>query len=513
MFSNKDLEIFKIESESNDHIVLKHIDIDNGYKLIISISKFYPEKYGNYIFYNLSYYDYIPSDENSFNLNKRSCWCDEIANEVIGFGNSPIELQIQDNIFNYKRDLFNITKNLLLIHPSLINIKQVYIKSIVNMFKEIYNYKSKNEYLLNNNNYCNKNICKTLMNAANFKNTLNKENRFIINNNLFDIEPLFLYKLSLYKLREKENLNEYINSDINFIDNRVDKIIIIRRFLINIVKEIPKIYSEVNLEFNKDNKLIFFNFLSNKDKNKIDNVFNVDKLYNIPIIFFYDYFIEDFNTKINNNKRNRDKLFNKYLKNDKSNLISTFCFIYNLDDTNKFKLFLVHFNHITGKIDNFLDFNSFESNSDFKYKNINNLKLLSVIFKELESRHKNLIDVKSNKFVKLREIVPDKNEELLNVQLSITILNNNKDKVKKTLNIYKLIKKNIKDFNYISYYLNVNFSLFDFNNKNISYFLKDFLFVYRNKNNKNVKIKEIIINYNKLVQSRNRNLNKNKSKL
>jgi hypothetical protein len=72
MISNKDLEIFRIESESNDHIVLKHIDIDNGYKLIISISKFYPEKYGNYIFYNLSYYEYFPTYDNSFILIKQN---------------------------------------------------------------------------------------------------------------------------------------------------------------------------------------------------------------------------------------------------------------------------------------------------------------------------------------------------------------------------------------------------------------------------------------------------------
>jgi hypothetical protein len=348
------------------------------------------------------------------------------------------------------------------------------------------------------------------MNVANLKDNLNRKNRFIIYNNLFDIDPLFLYKL---KDKNKNNLNDYINNDLNEINYKNDNNIKIKRLLINIVKEIPIIYNEVNLEFNKNNKLIYFNILSNKNKNKIENVFKVDKLYNIPIIFFYNYFIEDFNTKIINNKRDRDKLFNKYLKNGKSNLISTFCFIYILDDNNKYKLFLIHFNHITGKIDHYLDFNLIEFNSDFKYEkyeDINKLKLLSFIFKELKTRHINLIDVKNNKFVKLREILPDKNDELLilNVQLSITILNNNKNKIKKTLNIYKLINKNIKDFNKFSSYLNVNFSFFDFNNKNISFFLKDFLFVYRNKNNSNVNINNIIINYNKLVQSRYRNFNK-----
>ena len=48
--TNKDLEIFRIKSESTDHIVLSHIDMDNWYRIDVSISKFNPDLFGNYIF-------------------------------------------------------------------------------------------------------------------------------------------------------------------------------------------------------------------------------------------------------------------------------------------------------------------------------------------------------------------------------------------------------------------------------------------------------------------------------
>ena len=61
-------------------------------------------------------------------------------------------------------------------------------------------------------------------------------------------------------------------------------------------------------------------------------------------------------------KTNNEKIFKIYLNNNKINLISTFCFVYNLDNTFKNKLYLLHFNHITGKIDYYVDYYSFKIN-------------------------------------------------------------------------------------------------------------------------------------------------------
>ena len=67
-------------------------------------------------------------------------------------------------------------------------------------------------------------------------------------------------------------------------------------------------------------------------------------------------------TKMNIIKTNNEKIFKIYLNNNKINLISTFCFVYNLDNTFKNKLYLLHFNHITGKIDYYVDYYSFKIN-------------------------------------------------------------------------------------------------------------------------------------------------------
>ena len=67
-------------------------------------------------------------------------------------------------------------------------------------------------------------------------------------------------------------------------------------------------------------------------------------------------------TKMNIIKTNNEKIFKIYLNNNKINLISTFCFVYNLDNTFKNKLYLLHFNNITVKIDYYVNYYSFKIN-------------------------------------------------------------------------------------------------------------------------------------------------------
>ena len=91
-------------------------------------------------------------------------------------------------------------------------------------------------------------------------------------------------------------------------------------------------------------------------------------------------------------KTNNEKIFKIYLNNNKINLISTFCFVYNLDNTFKNKLYLLHFNHITGKIDFYIDFYTYKLNKLEKpsQKKYNSLKLLDLILFNLENNHKNI---------------------------------------------------------------------------------------------------------------------------
>ena len=99
------------------------------------------------------------------------------------------------------------------------------------------------------------------------------------------------------------------------------------------------------------------------------------------------------------------------------------------------------------------------------------------------------------------------------VQLSMSVLNNfyNNGPVYNTFNSKNLFEMSKRNFKFLSDKLNISISLIDFNDKNLPFFLKDFLFIYRNKNNCKVKIDDIIFNYNKLIESRHRKIIKYKS--
>ena len=92
--TNKDLEIFRLKSESTDHIVLSHVDMVNWYMIEVSISKFNPDLFGNYIFYNLMFYERKPGFNTEFYLSNSIRWADEITVDDIYKEYSPLKLKI-----------------------------------------------------------------------------------------------------------------------------------------------------------------------------------------------------------------------------------------------------------------------------------------------------------------------------------------------------------------------------------------------------------------------------------
>nr|YP_010991001.1 hypothetical protein UYP79_mgp062 [Pappia fissilis]WOX61274.1 hypothetical protein [Pappia fissilis] len=510
--TNKDLEIFRLKSESTDHIVLSHIDMDNCYMIEVSISKFNPDLFGNYIFYNLMYYEREPGFKTDFYFSKSIRWADEITVDEIYKEYSPLKLKLQSHYLDYTRDFNNIDLNLLLIHPSLIKTK--YIRSFSTIYNDIYKDNSNLETIINNND-CRKMICKVLMQVYKIKHSLSLQNRFIIKNELFEIDPVFINNLIKKDNREinfvnllpksikKQNCKQDINNDMNLTMHSKDKIIQMKRLFIFKIKKKTKVNHIAIFDFNKDNKTLNFKTVLENKKDKYKNILFNDKLYNIPDFFFSNHFKENFDSKINQNKTDKDKIFKNYLNNNQVNLISTFCFVYNLDQTFKNKLYLLHFNHITGKIDFYLDYYSFKliKLEKTSHKNYNSLKLFNLILANLRNNHKNIFEFKIKDLCASKYVV----------QLSSTVLNNiyNNGEVNNTFNSSKLFflsKSYLKDLTDNS---NVTISVIDFNDKFLPLFLKDFLIIYRNKKNSKIKIEDIILNFNKLVESRDRKIKKN----
>ena len=513
--TNKDLEIFRLKSESTDHIVLSHVDMVNWYMIEVSISKFNPDLFGNYIFYNLMFYERKPGFNTEFYLSNSIRWADEITVDDIYKEYSPLKLKLKFDFLGYTLDFYNFDLNLLLIHPSLIKTK--YIKSFSTIYNEIYVDNSNLETIINKND-CRKRICKALMQVSKMKHSLSLQNRFIINNELFEIDPVFINNLIkkddlsdtreinfvnlLPKSIKKPNCKQDINNDMNLTMHSKDKIIKIKRLFIKKKQNKTNVSYIATLDFNKENNTLKFKtFLKNK-KDKYKNILFKDKLYNIPYLFLYNQFEENFDYNINKYKTDVDNLFKSYLNDNQVNLISTFCFVYNLDQTFKNKLYLLHFNHITGKIDFYLDYFSFKliKLEKTSHQNYNSLKLFNLILVNLKNNHKNI----GSALYKNKDIFGSKYK----VQLSNTVLNNiyNNGEVKNTFNsskLFKLSKSYLNDFTDNS---NVSFSVIDFNGKFLPLFLKDFLIIYRNKKNSKIKIDDIILNFNKLVESRYRKI-------
>lgn len=92
------------------------------------------------------------------------------------------------------------------------------------------------------------------------------------------------------------------------------------------------------------------------------------------------------------------------------------------------------------------------------------------------------------------------------IQISSTVLNNiyNNGVVNNTINSYKLFKLSESYFDGLSVICNVTFSMVNLNEHSanlLPLILKDFLIVYRIKNNCNIKIEDIILNFSCVVRS------------
>ncbi len=269
-----------------------------------------------------------------------------------------------------------------------------------------------------------------------------------------------------------------------------------------------KSYSAEDIILNNYNLKHFTNLfwkdvVNNLDPNKkakFKNILFTDKLYNFPDFFFYSHFSEDFYCKFNKNKILKDKEIKFYFNKNQEKLISTFCFVYNLDQTLKNKLYLLHFNHKKGIIYFFIDYHSckFKLNKKISKKQFNSLKIYSIILNVLKNKHKNILDFNNNR------------SNRFTVQFSSSVLNHfhNNGLVNITFNSKNLFKISTRHFKILIDKLNISFSLVDFNDKNLPPVLKDFLIIDRNNNNRKVKIGDIIFNYNKLVESRQRKINK-----
>ena len=528
--NKKDLKIFKIDYETNNHIIFKHLDNIIGYMVIVSILKFYPNFYGNFIFYKVSYYE-LKIINNKFQtkeylLVKEVIWAEKINLSEIGNNKNNLELQINAHYLDYKRDLNLPPLNLLLINSSLINNEY---KNIINLhYWNIYldknEIKNKNLTLYNNENLisidnCEIKICNALQKAAALINNLNIKNRFIIYNYLVKLESLFLFNL----FKDNENITNYFNT--NMCNNNQN--FLIERFLLKIVKNNIKVYGKLELKIDKDNNIINYNKkkfnkkMSNLNLN--ENIFDINKINKVPILFFKEHIYNDIFYHIKLDSFYKNNWINNYFNNGLSRpgLLSTFIFIEFKDEKEKNNLILLHLNHKTGHIDDYIEFNNYMSNIKIinnKYKNNNSYKFVNYILNVLKFEHTEFIDYKTNKFFNFIKYFKDeknnkvnKTESLYYVNISTVILNLKKANNKKdfnTINFNKLHKNSKIYFNKLNLLMNIDFLFFDLNNNKNGLLIKDFLYIFRNKQSHNVNIDNLIKNFNNLVDSRIRRLNK-----
>lgn len=530
--NKKDLKIFKIDYETNNHIIFKHLDNIIGYMVIVSILKFYPNFYGNFIFYKVSYYE-LKIINNKFQtkeylLVKEVIWAEKINLSEIGNNKNNLELQINAHYLDYKRDLNLPPLNLLLINSSLINNEY---KNIINLhYWNIYldknEIKNKNLTLYNNENLisidnCEIKICNALQNAAALINNLNIKNRFIIYNYLVKLESLFLFNL----FKDNENITNNFNT--NMCNNNQN--FLIERFLLKIVKNNIKVYGKLELKIDKDNNIINYNKkkfnkkMSNLNLN--ENIFDINKINKVPILFFKEHIYNDIFYHIKLDSFYKNNWINNYFNNGLSRpgLLSTFIFIEFKDEKEKNNLILLHLNHKTGHIDDYIEFNNYMSNIKIinnKYIINNSYKFLNYILNVFIKIHTEFFDFYNNKFFNfINYFKDDKNNKIITketlyyVNISTVILNLNFKKANNkkdfnSINFSKLHKNSKIYFNKIKLLRNIDFLFFDLNNNNNGLLIKDFLYIFRNKHSHKINIDNLIINFNNLVDSRIRKLNK-----
>jgi hypothetical protein len=234
------------------------------------------------------------------------------------------------------------------------------------------------------------------------------------------------------------------------------------------------------------------NQIIQNDCRLIENVI----LNNIPIIFFIKHLSININKYIEMNNKFRKKQWNLFLRSGpktpttKNNLSSTFLSVLTKDKKGYGKnIFnILHLNHFTGYISNYINIKTYENFSTEDTRNVvnkgfkidENLKLCHFILTEI-SHLKNIMFSNINL-----------------IQLSINFLG--------SVNTINNLRKNklLKVLNIIESQKNVKFEIIDITKYRKQECLQMFYILYNN--NPNIKLEELIKNYNALIVKRKKTI-------
>jgi len=213
---------------------------------------------------------------------------------------------------------------------------------------------------------------------------------------------------------------------------------------------------------------------------------------NIPIFFFLKHFSISINKYIERNNCVRKEKWNFFLRSNQTNLSSTFLSILTRDDKGKNIFSILHLNHFTGYISNHMNiklyYNTPEATKPSKidgYKLNENLKLCHFILFEIKELHAKNNDMVSNSNINL-------------IQLSLNFLG--------STNTINNIRKNklLKILNRIKSKFLFEFEIIDITKYRKQECLQLFHIVYNN--NPNIKLEELIKNYNALIEKRKKTI-------
>jgi len=233
---------------------------------------------------------------------------------------------------------------------------------------------------------------------------------------------------------------------------------------------------------------------------------------NIPIVFFLKHLSISINKYIEINNNFREKKWNLFLKSKQNNLSSTFLSVLTKDDKGKHIFSILHLNHFTGYINNYINIktyiNTFKDKKILEnkgYKLNENLKLCKFILaslppctflkagegggegdemNNLQTAHKN-----NGMFI---------NSNINLIQLSLNFLGSE--------NTINNLRKNklLKLLNRIKSNTNYEFEIIDITKYRKQECLQMFHIVYNN--NPNIKLEGLIKNYNALIEKRKKTI-------
>jgi len=504
ILTNLDLRIFKVLFEDNKHIVLRHEDVNNAYKVEVSILKLNPKVRGPYLNYMLTFIELNLNADNLIeeDIKYKVNWSKKIESGFIGIGSHPLELFLD----NYHSDLLNLnfTNRLLLIEDDCIKNNKLNIDIDIDISK----------------------ITNDLIRTI----TINKDGIFIINKKLVDINKNLLIKIQNNSFND--NIDNCISLTINYneennnLDNKVYLIKIIKNKLkLNSIIDLDKkgkiltvhnilkfkklkIKSKAKLEINNYNKNNNNNnkqsiHIKIKEINNITKFFEDNILNKFPLVFFYKHIYQDFDNYIEiNNNHIKNKLA-VFLRSKNKDLISTFAYLLTKNKTGKNIFNVLHFDHVSGYIVNNLNIKRSLNNADRitdRKKFINtkldeNFILCNFISNELNlvkekynnnniNQSKKLIQVSLNilGFLKLNKF-----NKFKGVNVSVSVSNSRRKK------LFKLLDK-------IEASINIKFEIIDLAKYRQQECLQLFYIIYNNNPNTNIEI--IIKNYNSLIEKR-----------